>query len=78
MNTINKTLDNGWKIEAEHDGEKYHLYLESRCGDYYGSLAMAEDTGHVENSSAERQKKVPQSVLKAAQELEDNLWEEQD
>jgi len=74
MDNIIKKLDNGWKIEAEHDGEKYHFYLESRCGYYYGSLAMAEDTGHVENSSAERQKKVPNSVIEAAQELEDKLY----
>ena len=78
MDTITKTLNNGWKIEAEHDGEKYHLYLESRCGDYYGSLALAEDTGCIDSHGTLAEKKVPQSVLKAAQELEEKLWEEQD
>ena len=78
MKTINKTLDNGWKIEAEHDGEKYHLCLESRCGNYYGSLALAEDTGCIDNHGTLAEKKVPNSVIQAAQELEDKLWQEQE
>lgn len=63
----------GWKIEAEHDGEKYHLYLES--GNYYGSLAQAEDTGSIDNHGEAKEKIVPTSVIEKAQELEDELYE---
>lgn len=73
METINKT-HNRWKIEAEHDGEKYHLYIESPCGDYYSSLALAEDTGCVEDSYM-RTRQVPKAVLNAAHKLDDELYE---
>ena len=75
-NTITLTLDNGWKIEAEHDGEKYHLDLESRDGKYYGSLAQAEDTGYLDSYGELPPRKVPNSVLSKALELEDKLYEQ--
>ena len=78
MDNINLTLDNGWKIEAEHDGEKYHIYLESRCGNFGGSLAMAEDCGTVEHNRYDyngKEKRVPKSVMLAALKLEDELYE---
>ena len=75
MNTDTiKLVVNLWKIEAEHDGEKYHLYIESPCGSYYGSLALAEDTGAVEHGQTYLPRKVPQTVLNAAMKLEDQLY----
>ena len=76
MKTVNITLNNGWKIEAEHDGEKYHLYLESRCSNYYGSLALAEDMGSIDSHGTLPPRKVPLSVIEKAQELEDELYED--
>jgi len=76
MTNITKTLDNGWTIEAEHDGEKYHIYLESRCRNYGGSLARAEDCGSVEHYRYDynsKEKRVPRSVMLAALTLEDEL-----
>jgi hypothetical protein len=75
MKTVNITFKK-WKIEAEHDGEKYHLSLESPCGKYYGSLAQAEDTGAIDNYGELGEKFVPTSVIEKAQELDDELYED--
>lgn len=65
-----------WKIEAEHDGEKYHLYIESPCGEYYSSLPLVEDTGCVEDSYM-KTRQVPKAVLNAAIDLDDKLYEDE-
>ena len=46
MDNIIKTLDNGWKIEAEHDGEKVSSLPRVKMRDSITALlALAEDTG---------------------------------
>jgi hypothetical protein len=75
MKTVNITYKK-WKIEAEHDGEKYHLSLESPCGKYHGSLAQAEDTGAIDSYGELKEKIVRASVIEKAQELEDELYED--
>lgn len=71
---ITKELDNGWKLEADQIDDRWCVWIESRCGQYYSSLGLASDLGFVEqHDDFSKTKRVPVSVLLAGELLEETL-----
>ena len=71
---IIQELDNGWKLEADEIDDRWCVWIESMCGQYYSSLGLAIDMGFVEHQEdLSKTKRVPASVLMAGEKLELSL-----
>lgn len=69
-----------WRIESEIDDDRVDTHIESPCGNFGGSISMAEDLGAVCNYSDDgaTEKKVPESVLDKAQEIDESMCKKLD
>jgi len=77
QNTMTNNINiRGWIITAEpYCDPKVLIDIESPCGKYGSSLALAEDTGSVEDyRTLSKTKAVPASVLRRAQEIEETYY----
>jgi hypothetical protein len=75
---MSKTINhNGWEIEAYSDLDSVYVDISvTKNGTFYsGSLACAENEGQLECENWEKTIKVPQTIIKKAIALEDELQE---
>lgn len=61
----------GFTLTLSHDGET--IYADIEKGHFCGSLAMAENTGELENSTSTNTLPVPQSVIEAFWKFEEQF-----